>query len=242
MGGVRQQFTTAAEVRLARESVELLRAARPAALRTGRLPLPRHDRGRVSRSSSGGRRCSAGSACPSSGPIRASGRGCRHDDVLGASICREDGIADPAARDPRARPASRRTRRRGPRAHRRRSSSTPARSCSRPAPGRRRSAAKLGVELPVRPLVRQLVGRRACRRRARALADDDRSRVGRSTSGASATDGLRLAMTEPEPPLGRAARGRGDDLVEAWRARLAPPLSGRRGRRPFGARGRASTT
>ena len=96
--------------------------------------------------------CSAGSACPSRSVDAAEVRGLRTDDVLGAVICREDGVADPAAV---ARELVRRAAERGVevREH------TDARELdARRARRRVRLAVGRAVpELPIRPLVRQLV-------------------------------------------------------------------------------------
>ena len=66
MGGVRQQFTTEAEVRLAQASVRALPRARRAALRAGRLPLPRDDRAGLATNSRSGGPCRSRWACRSS--------------------------------------------------------------------------------------------------------------------------------------------------------------------------------
>ena len=76
MGGVRQQFTTAAEVRLARASVQALPGARRAALRAGRLPLPGDERG-------GPRRARGAARAP--GGARRAGRARR--PVVRATVC-----------------------------------------------------------------------------------------------------------------------------------------------------------
>ena len=152
--------------------------------------------------------------------------GLRHDDVLGASICREDGIADPAAvtHELVRRAAALRVE---VREH------TDALELDAGtlvlATGAWSAAlgGKLGVELPVRPLVRQLVD-------VGPVADVP-ARLPMTIEAESTfhfrrvgTDGLRLAMTEPDlrwdgPPEVRRRFGRG--LACAPR----PPLSGRRG-------------
>ena len=77
MGGVRQQFSTAEEVVLARESIEFLARARAVALPAGRLPVPRDDRRRASRSSRSGARSRTSSASRSSASTRRSCAGSR---------------------------------------------------------------------------------------------------------------------------------------------------------------------
>ena len=123
MGGVRQQFSTAAEVRLAQESIAVLRGARRRVVPAGRLSLRRDD-GRRSRRARG----AAGAA----GEARRAGRrrsirarfpDCDTDDMLGAVFCATDGVADPPALTTGGRPASRR-------AGRRRCASTPMRASS----------------------------------------------------------------------------------------------------------------
>ena len=149
MGGVRQQFSTAAEVRLAQASIDFFRELGHAVLRPGRLPLPRDDGGRARAACARGPSCSAGSACPSRTSTRRRCAGLRTDDVLGAVICREDGVADPpaAARELVRRAA--RARGGGARAHRMRASST--RDVLVVACGWQ--SAELFPELPIRPLV-----------------------------------------------------------------------------------------
>ena len=96
MGGVRQQFTTEAEVRLAQASVAALPRARArrsssrSATSSSRRPTGGSP---SSRSGASSRRRSA---CRSRASTRRSSPASRVDDVLGATICREDGIADPA--------------------------------------------------------------------------------------------------------------------------------------------------
>ena len=86
------------------------------------------------------------------------------------------------------------------------------------APARPRSAAARGVELPIRPLVRQLadVGPVEGLPHDLPMTIEENGfhfrRVG--------TDGLRLAMGESELRWDGPAEVR-DDLVEDWRARLA---------------------
>ena len=87
MGGVRQQFTTGAEVRLARASVRLFRRARRAALRAGRLPLPRHDRAGLPSSRSGAS-VQAVSAFPSSVSTRRSSGAARRRRARGVDLPR----------------------------------------------------------------------------------------------------------------------------------------------------------
>jgi sarcosine oxidase subunit beta len=143
--------------------------------------------------------------------------GLRVDDVLGATICREDGIADPAG-------VTRELVRRAAAGGVEVRESTDALeldadvlvvAAGARSPGLARAR---GVELPIRPLVRQLVDVGPVEGVPQALPMTIEEngfhfrRVG--------TDALRLAMGEP------AARWDGpeavrEDLVEDWRERLA---------------------
>ena len=143
MGGVRQQFTTEAEVRLAQASVRLFREL-GAALRAGRLPLPRDLRGGARRAGGATRASRPPSASRSRGVDPSFVSGLRVDDVLGATICREDGIADPGGRDARAGSASCAPGRRRASSEPTRSSSTLTSSSSRAAPAHRRGSRTRG--------------------------------------------------------------------------------------------------
>ena len=96
MGGVRQQFSTAPEVELARESIAFFEALGRAVLPPGRLPVPRDDR----RGARGAEERVAlqeqlGVAVERVDPgVRG---GLAVDDVLGAAFGPKDGTADPAA-------------------------------------------------------------------------------------------------------------------------------------------------
>ena len=128
MGGVRQQFTTEAEVRLAQASVRLFRGARRAAVRAGRLPLPRDDAETGSPTSRSGARSRSSFGVPvervdavvRGRPARR--RRARRDDLPRGRDRR------PGRRDAGARASRGRARRRGARAHR----------CARPRRGRAR--------------------------------------------------------------------------------------------------------
>ena len=95
MGGVRQQFTTEAEVRLAQASVRLFRElGAPLFEQVGYLFLATTEPGLVELEER--REIQVGLGVPVERVDAGSVRGLRVDDVLGAVICREDGIADPA--------------------------------------------------------------------------------------------------------------------------------------------------
>ena len=104
MGGVRQQFSTAAEVRLAQESIRFFEElGAPLFEQVGYLFLATTEQGLAALEE---RRDAAGasSACRSRASIRRTSTGLRTDDVLGAVVCSEDGVADPPRGDARARP------------------------------------------------------------------------------------------------------------------------------------------
>ena len=132
------------------------RSTRPAVLPPGRLPLPRDDGGGPRRSSRSAARCRTRSACRSSASTPRSSRGLAVDDVLGATCCWSDGVADPPAV---ARELLRRAEELGVevREH------TPAESVERDVlviacgPWSPELARTVGVELPIRPLCRQLL-------------------------------------------------------------------------------------
>jgi sarcosine oxidase, subunit beta len=151
MGGVRQQFSTAAEVLLAKASIDFFKElGAPFFDQVGYLFLA------TSKAGLDRLRARAelqrGLGVPVEAVDAAEVDGLRADDVLGAVICREDGVADPPAV---ARELVRRAAERGVevREH------TDARDVDRDvlvvACGWR--SAELFPELPIRPLVRQLV-------------------------------------------------------------------------------------
>jgi sarcosine oxidase subunit beta len=151
MGGVRQQFSTEAEVRLAQESIAFFRElGAPFFSQVGYLFLATTEQGLARLRARA--ELQRGIGVPVEDVDASEVRGLRVDDVLGAVICREDGVADPPAT---ARELVRRAAERGVdvREH------TDARSVDGDVlvaacgPW----SAALFDELPVRPLVRQLV-------------------------------------------------------------------------------------
>ena len=95
MGGVRQQFTTEAEVRLAQASVRLFRElGAPLFEQVGYLFLATTETGLAELEER--RAVQAELGVPVERVDAGEVDGLRTDDVLGATICREDGIADPA--------------------------------------------------------------------------------------------------------------------------------------------------
>ncbi len=95
MGGVRQQFTTEAEVRLAQSSVRLFQElGAPLFEQVGYLFLATTETGLAELEHR--RALQAALGVPVERVDASFVDGLRTDDVLGATICREDGIADPA--------------------------------------------------------------------------------------------------------------------------------------------------
>jgi sarcosine oxidase subunit beta len=216
MGGVRQQFTTEAEVRLARASVRLFEElGAPLFEQVGYLFLATSERGLAEMRQRQEQQRTFGvpveTAALDEWPIL------RGDDVLGAVICREDGVADPVGI---TRELVRRAAERGVDVRERTDALALDADVLVLATGAWSAelAARLGFELPVRPLVRQLVDvgpvdgvPAGLPMTIEAETTFHFRRVG--------TDGLRLAMTEPANRWDGPADVR-DDLVEDWRARL----------------------
>jgi sarcosine oxidase subunit beta len=151
MGGVRQQFSTEAEVRLAQASIDFFRQLGPPYFhQVGYLFLATTDEGLAQLRARA--ELQRGLGVPVEEVDAAGVRGLRADDVLGAVICREDGVADPPAT---ARELARRAVERGVEVR----EQTDAREVDGDmlvvACGWR--SAELFPELPIRPLVRQLV-------------------------------------------------------------------------------------
>jgi sarcosine oxidase subunit beta len=231
MGGVRQQFTTEAEVRLAQASVRLFRElGAPLFEQVGYLFLATSERGLVELEERRQLQASFGVPVESVDPSFVSGL--RVDDVLGATICREDGIADPAGV---AHELVRRAAALGVEVRERTDAleldaDVLVIACGA---GSAALAAGRGVELPVRPLVRQLadVGPVADVPFDLPMTIEENGfhfrRVG--------DDVLRLAMGEAELRWDGPEEVR-DDLVEDWRERLAsryPQASGAQLRRAW---------
>ena len=216
MGGVRQQFTTEAEVRLAQASVRLFRElGAPLFEQVGYLFLATTPSGLAELEQRREVQAALGVAVERVDAAYVDGL--RVDDVLGATICREDGIADPTGV---TRELVRRAAALGVDVRERTDAldlegDVLVVACGA---GSAEVAAARGVELPVRPLVRQLadVGP------VDSLPDDlpmtieengfHFRRVG--------VDGLRLAMGEPELRWDGPNEVR-YDLVADWRERLA---------------------
>ena len=220
MGGFRQQFSTAAEVRLAQESAKLFRELGPPLFEAVGYMF-------VATSEAGWRRLreradmqrALGVAVEEVDASRV--RGLRVDDVVGAVACWEDGVAEPAAI---TRELVRRAAERGVdvREH------TDARDLERDvlviACGA--SSAELWPALPIRPLCRQLVDVGPTAGLPVHLPMTIEEETGFHFRRRGET--LRLAMPERVPRW--TVEERVDDaLVDDWRARLAhryPPGAG----------------
>ncbi len=223
-GGVRQQFSTEAEVRLAQASVRLFQElGEPLFHQVGYLFLATTEGGLAALEER--RRVQAALGVPVERVDPSSVRGLRVDDVLGAVVCREDGVADPAGV---TRELVRRAAALGVDVRERTDAlaldaETLVVACGAGSAGVARAR---GAELPVRPLVRQLadVGPVAGLPPDLPMTVEESGFHFRSVGG----DRLRLAMGESEARWDVPAEVR-DELVEDWRARLAwryPPAAG----------------
>jgi sarcosine oxidase subunit beta len=217
MGGVRQQFTTEAEVRLAQASVRLFRElGAPLFEQVGYLFLATTPEGLVQLAQR--RVIQASFGVPVENVDASYVDGLRVDDVLGATICREDGIADPAGV---TRELVRRAATLGVDVRERTDAlaleaDVLVIACGAGSPA---LAAARGVELPIRPLCRQLVdvGPVGALPQDLPMTIEGETgfhfrRVGR--------DVLRLAMVEAVARWGDR-EWVDEALVEDWRARLA---------------------
>jgi sarcosine oxidase, subunit beta len=151
MGGVRQQFSTAAEVRLAQASIDFFRQlGTPLFDQVGYLFLATTEEGLARLRTRAELQRGLGVAVEDvdAGEVR----GLRTDDVFGAVICREDGVADPreAARELVRRAAERGVDVREHTDARELEADVLVVACGW-------QSAELVPELPIRPLVRQLV-------------------------------------------------------------------------------------
>ncbi len=216
MGGVRQQFTTQAEVRLAQASVRLFaELGAPLFQQVGYLFLATTDAGLSALEERRAIQVELGVPVERVDPSFV--RGLRTDDVLGAVICREDGIADPAGV---TRELVRRAAALGVEVKEHTDALGLATDTLVVACGvsSRTVATARGVELPIRPLVRQLadVGPVGGLPADLPMTIEENGFHFRPVGG----DGLRLAMGETEPRWDGPAEVR-EELVEDWRARLA---------------------
>jgi glycine/D-amino acid oxidase-like deaminating enzyme len=220
MGGFRQQFSSEAEVRLARESAKLFRElGAPLFEPVGYMFLAAGDDGWERLRARAEMQRGLGVPVEEVDPGRV--RGLNTDDVAGAVACWEDGVAEPAA-------VTAELVRRAVALGVELREHTDARELPQDilvvACGA--ASTELVPELPVRPLCRQLVdvGPVAGLPRDLPMTIEDET----TFHFRRHDDTLRLAMTEPQPRW-TADEVVDDELVADWRARLAhryPPAAG----------------
>ena len=159
MGGVRQQFSTAPEVELARDSIRFFEELGPPLYeQVGYLFLATTEEGLAALEARRETQVSLGVPVERLSPGRVGGLipGLRIDDVAGAVYCATDGVADTAGV---ARELVRRAAERGVDVR----EQTPAETVKADVlviacgPWSAELASRFGVELPIRPLVRQLL-------------------------------------------------------------------------------------
>jgi sarcosine oxidase, subunit beta len=218
MGGVRQQFSTAAEVRLAQASAGFFAELGPLLFeQVGYLFLATTDDGLAQLTDRRRLQVELGVPVEEVDPSFVSGL--RTDDVLGACICRQDGVADPTAvtrhlvREAVARGAELREH-------------TDARELDADVLVVACGAASPELtDVPVRPLVRQLVETEPVPELPVELPMTIEEETGFHFRRVD--EGLRLAMAEPTLRWGTEAVV-DETLVADWLERLAhrfPPAS-----------------
>jgi sarcosine oxidase subunit beta len=196
MGGVRQQFSTAEEVRLAQASIRFFeQLGRPFFEQVGYLFLATTQEGLAELEERAELQRSLGV------PVQATGvpRSVRSDDVVGAVACWEDGVADPPAV---ARELVRRAVERGVelREHTDAAELDAGAVVIAAGPHSGELGRRFGVELPIRPLCRQLLQTTPI-----DGLDLDLPMTVESETGfhfRRRADRLVLAMTDPEPRWG----------------------------------------
>jgi sarcosine oxidase subunit beta len=220
MGGVRQQFSTEAEVRLARESIGFFEElGAPLFEQVGYLFLATTDDGLAALEQRAELQRGLGVPVQSVDPRRIDGL--RVDDVLGAVVCWEDGVADPPGV---TRELVARARELGVDVREGVDAGDVERDVLVIAAGA--YSPELWPELPIRPLCRQLVEVGPV-----SGVPGDLPMVLEAETGfhfRRVGDSLRLAMNEPSPRW--TDREEVDEaLVEDWRERIAwryPQASG----------------
>ena len=215
MGGVRQQFSTAAEVRLAQSSIRFFEElGAPLFRQVGYLFLATTEPGLAALEERRGLQASLGVPVERVDPRGVAGLAV--DDVLGAVTCREDGVADPAGV---CREVVRRAAELGVEVRERIDALALDRdvlviACG---PWSAEVGARVGVELPIRPLCRQLVDTKPV-----AGLPEDLPMVIEETGfhfRRTPAGGLRLAMGEATSRWGFETDV-DERLVEDWLARL----------------------
>jgi sarcosine oxidase subunit beta len=216
LGGVRQQFSSAPEVRLARESVGFFRALRAELFEpVGYLFLATSEAGLAELERR--REVQAALGVPVERVDASRIEGLVVDDVLGAVFCAEDGTADPTG-------VTQELVRRAAALGVEVLEMTDALELDAgtlvlaTGAGSAPLAAKLGVELPVRPLVRQLVETRTIERLPHDLPLTIEAESGFHFRRRG--EALVLAMPEPTPRWGDD-EAVDERLVEDWLGRIA---------------------
>ena len=212
MGGVRQQFSTEAEVRLARASIGFFQElGRPFFDQVGYLFFATTEEGLATLERRAELQRGLGVPVERADPSRIGGLST--DDVLGAVVCWEDGVAEPAEV---ARELVRRAAERGVEVR----EGSDARELDREvlviAAGA--FSPQLWPGLPIRPLCRQLVDVGPV-----AGVPDDLPMILEAETGfhfRRRGDTLRLAMNEPTPRWTEREEV-DEELVADWRERLA---------------------
>jgi sarcosine oxidase, subunit beta len=220
MGGVRQQFSTEAEVRLARESVRFFRDLGPPLFeRVGYLFVATTEEGAARLRERMVVQRELGVPVEDVDASRV--QGLNVDDIVAAGACWEDGVAEPAQI---TRELVRRAVNRGVEVRER----TDARDLDAEVLVVAAGAWSPGLwpDLPIRPLCRQLVdvGPVAGLPHDLPMTIEEETGFHFRRRG----DALRLAMTEPSPRWTDREEVE-EALVEDWRARLAhryPPAAG----------------
>jgi sarcosine oxidase, subunit beta len=211
MGGVRQQFSTAPEVRLAQASARFFAELGPPLYeQVGYLFLATTEEGLARLEARRERQVELG--VPVERADAASVRGLRTDDVLGAFICREDGVADPTAV---TRHLVEEAARGGASVLEQTDAGDVDRDVLVVACG---AASPQLIDVPVRPLVRQLVDTQP----VPGLPSDLPMTVEEETGFhfRRVGEGLRLAMGESSPRWG-TEEVVDEALVEDWLGRIA---------------------
>ena len=216
LGGIRQQFSSAPEVRLARESVGFFRSLGPELfLPVGYLFLASSEAGLAELERRRETQASLGVPVERVDASRVDGLAV--DDVVGAVFSAEDGTADPAAitRELAARAAAS-----GVEVLEHTNALELEWDMLVLATGAASAplGAELGVDLPVKPLVRQLVETQPVPGVPRDLPLTVESETGFHFRRRG--DALVLAMPEPSPRWGRDETV-DEGLVEDWLARVA---------------------
>lgn len=202
MGGVRQQFSTAPEVRLARDSIRFFEELGPDFFQqVGYIFLATTPEGLAELEQRAALQAELGVPVEKleQADVAKLALGVAVDDVLGGVVCREDGVAEPTAV---ARELVRRAAELGVEVREHTSAHDVDADVRVLATGAysAEAAERQGVELPVRPLIRQLFETTPLADLARALPMVLESETGFHFRRHG--ESLRVAMHDPEPRWG----------------------------------------